>query len=116
MTGLSIWALAGRVVLALVHVWIPSGRHLYEKGSPEEGEMRKRSGFIFAVVLIGGGVAGVSMEDSHHNACSSSLGPFGSLSGDLARHCTLDNTLFFVAAVAALVGLALVVAALVIRS
>jgi hypothetical protein len=76
--------------------------------------MRRRWVFI-AAALLGGGVAGVSLEDSHHNACTSGLGPFGSLSGDLARNCTLDNTIFLVAFVATLFGLALLVAAILIR-
>jgi hypothetical protein len=76
--------------------------------------MRRRWVFI-AAALLGGGLAGVSLEDSHHNACTSGLGPFGSLSGDLARNCTLDNTIFLAAFAATLVGLALMVAALLIR-
>jgi hypothetical protein len=77
--------------------------------------MHRWSIFI-AVALLGGGVAGVSLEDSHHNACTSGLGPFGSLSGELVHNCSLDNTIFFVAGVAALVGFALMVAAVLIRS
>jgi hypothetical protein len=77
--------------------------------------MRRRWVFI-GVALLGGGLAGVSLEDSHHNACTSGLGTFGSLTGDVARNCGLDNTIFLVAFVAALFGLALMVAALLIRS
>lgn len=75
-----------------------------------------RRGWVFiAVALLGGGLAGVSLEEPHHNACTSGLGPFGSLSGDLARNCSFDNTIFLGACVAAIVGLALMVAALLIK-
>jgi hypothetical protein len=77
--------------------------------------MRKRWVFI-GIALLGGGLLGVSLEDSHHNACSSGLGSFGSLTGDLAHNCGVDNMLFFVAICAAMLGLALMVAALMIRS
>lgn len=77
--------------------------------------MRRRWLFV-AVVLLGGGLTGVALEDSHHNACTSGLGRFGSLGGDLGRHCSVDNTIFLVALVVTLVGLALMVAAILIRS
>lgn len=77
--------------------------------------MHRRWVFI-AAALLGAGLFGASLEDSHHNTCSAGLGPFGSLSGDVARNCGLDNTIFLVAVVAIIVGLALMVAALLIRS
>ena len=77
--------------------------------------MHRRWLFI-AAALVGGGLVGVSLEDSHHNACTAGLGSFGSLSGDLARNCSLDNTIFLAAFVAILAGLALMIAALLIRS
>lgn len=77
--------------------------------------MRRRWVFV-AAALLGGGLAGVSLEDSHHNACVAGLGPYGSMSGDLARNCSLDNTLFVAAIVASIVGLALMVAVFLIRS
>jgi len=77
--------------------------------------MRRRWIFIGAA-LVGGGLIGVSLEDSHHNACTSGLGPFGSLSGDLARNCGLDNTIFVVAIAATIVGLVTMIAALLIRT
>jgi hypothetical protein len=76
--------------------------------------MRRRWVFI-ALALLGGGMAGVSLEDSHHNACASGLGSFGSLSGDAVRNCGFDNTIFLAAFVAAIVGLALLVASLLLR-
>ena len=81
----------------------------------EEATLRRRWVFV-AAVFLGGGLAGVALEDSKHNACTSGLGRFGSLSGDVARHCSLNNTLFLVAIVATLVGVALMVASLLIRS
>jgi hypothetical protein len=77
--------------------------------------VRRRSVF-FGAALLAAGLVGVYLEDSHHNACTSGLGPFGSMSGDLARNCGLDNTLFVVAFFATIVGLALMIAALLIRS
>jgi hypothetical protein len=76
--------------------------------------MRRRWVFI-AAALVGGGLTGVSLEGSHHKACTSGLGPFGSLSGDVVRNCTLDNTIFLAAFVATVVGLALMVAAILIK-
>ena len=77
--------------------------------------MRRRSVF-FGAALLAEGLAGAYLEDSHHNACSSGLGPFGSISGDVARNCGLYNTLFFVAFFAIIAGAALMIAALLIRS
>ncbi len=77
--------------------------------------MRRRWVFIGAA-LLGAGSVGVSVEKSHHNACTAGLGPFGSLSGDLAHNCGFDNTLFLVAIVTAVFGLALMVVALMVRS
>ena len=77
--------------------------------------MRRRWMFV-AAALFGGGLAGVSLEDSHHNACVSGLGPYGSMSGDVARNCSLDNSLFLAAIVVTIIGLAIMVAALLIRS
>jgi hypothetical protein len=77
--------------------------------------MRRRWLFV-AAALLGGGLTGVALEDSHHNACTSGLGRFGSLSGEMARHCSVDNTIFLAAFVATLVGLTLMVAAILIRS
>ena len=77
--------------------------------------MRRRWVFIGAA-LLGGGLYGVSQEDSPHNACTAGLGRFGSLSGDLARHCGFHNTMFLAAIAAAFFGLAVLAAAMLIRS
>jgi hypothetical protein len=76
----------------------------------------RRRWLLVAAVLLGGGLTGVALEDSHHNTCTSKLGQFGALSGDIARHCSVDNTIFLAAFVATLIGLALMVAAILIRS
>jgi len=80
------------------------------------GAALRRWSVLIGAALVGGGLVGVCLEDSHHNACTSGLGPFGSLSGDLARNCSLDNTIFLIAFVATIVGLALMVTGLLIRS
>ena len=77
--------------------------------------MRRRWVWIGAA-LVGGGVAGVSMERAHHNECITHLGSFGSLMGDLAQNCAVNNTLFFVAIGCTIVGLTLLAAALLIRT
>ena len=70
---------------------------------------------LVAAVLLGGGLAGVSLENSSHKACTAGLGPFGSLSGNLAHNCTLHNSIFLVAFVVTIVGLALMVAAVLLK-
>jgi len=77
--------------------------------------MRRRWVFIGAA-FISGGLLGVSLEDAHHRACTAGLGSFGSLTGDLARNCGVDNLLFLVAVAATVLGLGLLLAALMIRS
>jgi len=77
--------------------------------------MRRRWIFIGAA-LIAGGLVTVTSEESHHNACTSGLGPFGSLTGGVAHNCGVANTVFLLGIVGAILGLALVVAALLIRS
>jgi hypothetical protein len=76
----------------------------------------RRRWMLIGGVLLGGGLAGISLEDSHHNACNAGLGPFGSLTGGSAHHCGFYNGVFLVAIVTAVVGLAVTVAALMIRS
>lgn len=77
--------------------------------------MRRRWVFVGAV-LLAAGLVGVSKEDTAHNACTSGLGSFGSLTGDLARNCGFHNTVFLVAIAAAIFGLMLMVVALLRRS
>jgi hypothetical protein len=77
--------------------------------------MRRRWVFV-GLALMGAGLAGVTFEKSSHNACSSGLGPFGSLTGDVARNCGVHNLALLAAVVATLFGLVLTIAALVIRS
>jgi hypothetical protein len=77
--------------------------------------MRRRWVFIGAAIL-GAGLFGVSREDSPHHACTSNLGSFGSLTGDLAHNCGFHNTAFLAAIVATMVGVVLMAAALLIRS
>jgi len=76
----------------------------------------RRAWMVIGVMLLGGGLAGASMEDSPHNACTAGLGSYGSLSGDLARNCGLHNSLFLAGIAAAFFGLAVMVAALVFRN
>ena len=77
--------------------------------------MRRRWIFV-GMAILGGGLAGVAVEDSPHHACSAGLGTYGSLTGDAARNCGFHNLAFLVAIVVALFGLGLTVAALLIRS
>jgi len=78
--------------------------------------MPRWSGLIGAVIL-GGGLFGVSLEDSNHNSCSSGLGQYGqALTENFARHCGVDNTFFFVGVLAAIVGAFLIAASVLFRS
>ncbi|MGH9920787.1 MAG: hypothetical protein ACRD6W_18200 [Nitrososphaerales archaeon] len=78
--------------------------------------MRRWPGLMGAV-LLGGGLYGVSSEDSHHNACNSGLGQFGqALNANIARHCGVYNAIFYVGIIAAIVGLILMVSAILVRS
>lgn len=76
--------------------------------------MRRRWIFV-GMGLIGAGLYGVSREVSPHRACTAGLGDFGSLTGDLARNCGYHNVAFLAAIVAAVFGLVLMAAALIIR-
>lgn len=77
--------------------------------------MRRRWVFV-GLAIVGAGLAGVSLEESPHNACSAGLGSFGSLAGDTARNCGLHNLALLGAIAATLFGLVLTIVALVVRS
>lgn len=76
----------------------------------------RRRWIVIGAVIMGAGIYGVTREESPHQACTSGLGSFGSLTGDLARNCGMHNLALLGAIVATLLGLALAVAALLIRS
>lgn len=78
--------------------------------------MPRRFGLIGGLVL-GGGLFGAFTEDSRHNACNSGLGQFGrALTESAARHCGIDNTIFYVAVLATIVGVAMLLMAILVRS
>ena len=78
--------------------------------------MPRWSGLIGALIL-GGGLLGASLENSNHHECSTGLGQFGqALSQDVARHCGIDNTVFFVGVLAAILGVFMIAAAVLLRS
>jgi len=91
-------------------------RYRCGKDSLEGAAMPKRFGLIGAV-LLGGGLFGAFSEDASHKACSSGLGQFGqALSESAARHCGVDNTIFYIAILATILGVALMAVAILVRS
>lgn len=78
--------------------------------------MPRWSGLIGAMILVGG-LIGVAVEDSSHNACNSGLGASGqAVIEGVARSCGIDNGIYYLAILAAIVGLALMVAAVLVKS
>lgn len=72
---------------------------------------------LVGMLLLGGGLFGSFWEDSNHNACNSGLGQYGqAVSENIARHCGIYNSIFYVAIVVTIVGAALLVAAVLVRS
>lgn len=72
---------------------------------------------LVGLLLLSGGLFGSFFEDSKHNACNSGLGQFGqALSDTVARNCGIYNSIFYVAVIATIVGVALIVAAVLVRS
>ena len=76
----------------------------------------RRRWVLIGAALLGAGLYGVSSEDSPHHACTAGLGDFGSLSGEAARNCGLHNLAFLLGIAGAILGFAVMLAALLIRS
>ncbi|HUC35940.1 MAG TPA: hypothetical protein VMR97_02325 [Acidimicrobiales bacterium] len=74
--------------------------------------MPRKFGFA-GVLILGAGLAGVFVEDSNHNACNSHLGTFGQ---PIGAHCGLENAIFYIGILAAVVGLFLIVGSILFRS
>jgi hypothetical protein len=75
----------------------------------------RRRWIVIGIVLAGAGFTGVTVERSHHDACTAGLGAFGSLTGDVARNCGTDNLLLLVATAVTILGLAVLLASMLIR-
>ena len=70
---------------------------------------------IVGGIALSGGLVGTLLEVTNHNACDSGLGQVGqAFSEGLTRQCGLDNGIFYTGLVAAVVGVVLIVAALVV--
>lgn len=72
---------------------------------------------LVGLLFLGGGLYGSFREDSNHHACNSGLGQYGqAISDSVARHCGVYNSIFYVAVIVTIVGVALLVAAVLVRS
>jgi hypothetical protein len=61
---------------------------------------------------LGAGILATYLEASNHSACTSDLGQLGqAISQNVAHQCRMDNGVFYVGIVAAVVGVIMVVGA-----